>query len=75
MGTIRQWNPLVNAVELIAARIEPFGDQQGRGRPLFDDKFDIAQLLAEPTRQTVDRARDFFSDFVMIQRSGFSLKW
>ena len=66
--SLRQWHALINSEQSIAARIEPFGNQQGRGRSLFDHEFDIAQLLAELTRQAVDHARNFFSDFRIIQR-------
>src|SRR5512144_2844495 len=72
--SLRQWHALINSEQRIAARIEPFGNQQGRSRSLFDDEFDIAQLRAEVTRQSVDLAPNFFSDFAMIQQSGFSPK-
>lgn len=72
--SLRQRHALIDSEQSIAARIEPFGNEQGRGRSLFDHELDIAQLRTELTRQAVDDAPNFFSDFAMIQRSGFSPK-
>ena len=67
--SLRQWHALVNPEQSIAARIEPLGDKQRRGRSFFHHELDVTQLLTEPAWQAIDRARDFFSDFVMVQRS------
>jgi len=72
--SLRQWHALIDPEESIAVRVEPFGSQQGRAWSLFYNELHVLQLLAEAARQPVDDARHFFSDFAMIQWSGFSPK-
>ena len=72
--SLRQWHALIDPEQSIAARIESLRDKQGRGRSSFDHEFDITQLVAELMRQSVNRPRNFFSDFAMVQWSGSSPK-
>ena len=72
--SLRQWHALINPEQSIAPRIEPLGEKQSRGRSFFDHEFDVAQLLAELMRQAVDYPRNLFSDFTVVQWSGFSRK-
>jgi len=66
---IGQGRALVEAIQRIFARVEAFGPQEFFARPLFDDDFDVAQLFAKFSGQSVDHPNDFVSDIAVIQRS------
>jgi len=65
--SFRQRNTLVDAVQSVSARIESFGTQESRGRPLFDNELYIAQLIAKSARQSIDDSADFFSELSVVQ--------
>jgi len=50
------------------ARIEPHGEKQFWVGLLLDDDFQIAQLPAKASGKFIEDARDFFSEFIVIQR-------
>ena len=50
------------------ARIEPHGEKQFWVGLLLDDDFQIAQLPAKALGKFIEDARDFFSEFIVIQR-------
>jgi hypothetical protein len=67
-GAIREWNALVESVQRVAARIQPYGQKHFRIRVFFDNDFQIAQLPAKAPGEFIKDARDFFSELTVIQR-------
>ena len=59
---------MVESVERLVARIQPHGEKQFWVGLLLDDDFQIAQLPAKASGKFIEDARDFFSEFIVIQR-------
>ena len=51
---------MVETVESVVARVEPFGAQQLSARPFFYNDFDIPQSVAKTLRQTIETSDHFF---------------
>ncbi len=58
---------MVETVESVAARVEPFGAQQLSARAFFHNDFEIPQSVAKTLRQAIQDVDDFSSNFVVSQ--------